>query len=275
MSRAIRALLGLASLSLLWLPPLAAQQDNDYWLDDCKHEKDYNDRERFCEVRQLGFRSPGGELVFDPDQNGGVEVQGWDRDSVAVSARIQTSGKSLDDARALARDIRIEATGNGVRVTGPSSGRNQSWGVNLVVMVPRKSGLRIETLNGPVSVEDVSGTIEVYAKNGPVSLHGVSGDVRARVQNGPLSVMLSGKAWSGKGLDAEAMNGPVDLGLPEGYNAELETGTINGPMDVQIPLTVNIQGRWKDRIRTTLGQGGPPVRVVTTNGPITIRRART
>lgn len=160
------------------------------------------------------------------------------------------------------------------RVVGPGRDDHQSWGVSLVVKVPRKSGLRIETVNGPVSVEDVSGNIEVTARNGPVSLHRVGGDVRARVQNGPLSVVLAGKVWDGKGLDAEAMNGPVDLGLPDGYNAELETGTVNGPMDLQVPLTVTLQGRVKDRIHTTLGRGGPPVRVVTTNVPITIRRAR-
>jgi hypothetical protein len=43
-------------------------------------------------------------------------------------------------------------------------------------------------------------------------------------------------------------------------------------MDVAFPMTVTISGRVKDRISTTLGSGGPPVRVVTTNGPMTVRR---
>ena len=116
--------------------------------------------------------------------------------------------------------------------------------------------------------------MDLRARNGPVSLHGVSGDVTARVQNGPLSVRLSGTRWDGKGLDAEAVNGPVDLAIPERYNARLETGTVNGPMDLTFPLTVRVQGRLSQRIQSTLGDGGAPVRVVTTNGPLTIRRAR-
>ncbi len=270
-----QAVLSLASLLLLCLSPLAAQESDEDWLDGCRNDDHSKEtRERVCEVRQLGFRATGSDLVFDPDRNGGVAIEGWDLDSVAITARIQVGARTMDGARAMARDIQIELTGTGARVIGPTGEHSQSWGVNLVVKVPRKSGLRIETHNGPVSVENVSGNINVSAKNGPISLHHVGGDVHARVQNGPLSVVLNGKTWDGKGLDAEAMNGPVDLGLPDGYNAELETGTVNGPMDLQIPLTVTLYGRAKDHIRTTLGRGGPPVRVVTTNGPITIRRAR-
>jgi DUF4097 and DUF4098 domain-containing protein YvlB len=102
----------------------------------------------------------------------------------------------------------------------------------------------------------------------------VGGDVNARVQNGPLTVRLAGTEWEGAGLDAESVNGPVDLVIPEKYDAQLETGTVNGPMDLAFPLTVTVQGRIGQRLRARLGRGGAPVRVVTTNGPLTIRRAR-
>jgi DUF4097 and DUF4098 domain-containing protein YvlB len=140
-------------------------------------------------------------------------------------------------------------------------------------MVPCKSGISARTTNGPLSVLAVTGAIDLQATNGPVSLDDVGGDVHARVENGPLTVRLVGTAWTGAGLDAEAQNGPVDLALPEHYNAELETGTVNGPVDFQIPITVTLTGRGSDRIRTTLGKGGAPIRVVTTNGPLTVRRA--
>ncbi len=74
------------------------------------------------------------------------------------------------------------------------------------------------------------------------------------------------------GLDAETTNGPVNLAIPESYSARLEFGTVNGPMSVGFPVTVTIQGRVGRRITTTLGAGGAPVRAVTTNGPVEIRR---
>jgi hypothetical protein len=70
------------------------------------------------------------------------------------------------------------------------------------------------------------------------------------------------------------MNGPADLEIPDNYNAKIEFGTVNGPMEVGFPMTVTINGRVKDRISTTLGKGGPPIRVVTTNGPMTVRKTR-
>jgi hypothetical protein len=62
----------------------------------------------------------------------------------------------------------------------------------------------------------------------------------------------------------------VDLVVPEGCNAELKTGTVNGGTDLDFPVTV--QGRLKKSIEVTLGRGGAPVRAVTTNGGISLRR---
>jgi DUF4097 and DUF4098 domain-containing protein YvlB len=274
--RPILALLGLTVLALSRPPRLSAQTDDARWLKECQDERfGSDDREHFCEVRHTGFKPSGGTLTIDPDENGGAEIEGWDRDSVAVTMRIQAGARTDEDARALAREVTIEASGSTVRVDGPSSGRNQHWGVELVVMVPRQSGLGVRTVNGPLSVEGVSGQMDLRAQNGPVSLYRLAGDVSARAQNGPLTVTLGGTRWDGKGLDAETVNGPVTLDLPEGYNAELETGTVNGPMNLETPLTVTLSGRVRDRIHTTLGKGGSTVRVVTTNGPITIRKART
>jgi hypothetical protein len=43
---------------------------------------------------------------------------------------------------------------------------------------------------------------------------------------------------------------------------------------MQIDFPITLQGRIgrMTRIRTTLGAGGAPVRVVTTNGPLSVRR---
>jgi hypothetical protein len=115
--------------------------------------------------------------------------------------------------------------------------------------------------------------MELSAQNGPITLSGVGGDVHASTQNGPLHVRLTGVRWNGAGLNAETRNGPVQLAIPEDYNARLETGTVNGPMQSDFPLTVTLGGResWR-RLATTLGSGGPLVRVVTTNGPVTLKR---
>jgi DUF4097 and DUF4098 domain-containing protein YvlB len=259
------------SLALVAAPvySVEAQKDDSRWLRDCQRGDHDDSRERFCEVRHTGFRSTGA-IDVDPGPNGGVSVEGWDRDSVDISVRVSAGAETEADAKAIAADVEVQAKGGRIRVEGPSTRRREYWATNLVIRVPNKSNVDVTAVNGPIGVSDVTGTMRLRTTNGPVSLEQVGGDVRARLQNGPLSVALSGREWTGAGLDAESVNGPVTLTIPEEYNADLETGTVNGPMQSSRPLTVTFRGRMQSRIQTKLGKGGAPVRVVTTNGPLTI-----
>lgn len=256
----------------------AYDDDGRSWLERCRRDgdRDYDRTARYCEERSMGWSArAGATLNVDAGPNGGVEVEGWNRDSVDVVVRIQAQAESEDDARDIASHIRVSQDGGTLRAEGPGYRRRSSWSVSYKIRTPASTNLELATLNGPLAVGDVTGTMRLTAINGPLALGGVGGDVRAHVQNGPLSVELVGSRWEGAGLDAEAENGPLSLSVPEGYNAELETGTINGPMDIEFPVTV--QGRIgmgaHRHLTTTLGSGGPRVRAVTTNGPAVIRRS--
>jgi hypothetical protein len=186
-----------------------------------------------------------------------------------VHARIQAHADTEAEARELARAVRIELTPGGGRAIGPEG---EEWTVVYHVYVPRRRNLEATANNGPLSARGVSGRIRLETRNGPIHLADVGGEVTARAQNGPIGVKLSGSTWEGVGLDAETRNGPISLSIPEGYAAVLETGTVNGPFETEIPLQVRIEpGQEGRRFRAELGGGGPLVRVVTTNGPVSIR----
>jgi DUF4097 and DUF4098 domain-containing protein YvlB len=263
------------SLALAVVPMLAitgllrAQESDQRWLDHCQENRNHR-RATHCAV-QVFELTPRTSLTIDAGTNGGIHVESWDQAGIEVHARIQAWDRDLDEARNAARRIRIDSTGPVLQADGPEMD-DGSWSVSFVVYVPRRMDLEATAHNGPVSVEDVVGKMNLSVVNGPLALEDLGGDVRARAQNGPLHVRLSGTSWEGRGLDAETANGPVALEIPEDYSAELETGTVNGPMNVEFPLTVTLQGRMPRRIRTTLGQGGATVRAVTTNGPASIER---
>jgi len=247
-----------------------SQRTDDEWLENCQDSNRRSDRYVFCDVRVERMRTPSGGLRVSGGQNGGVIVIGENRSDVEVHARIQTNAGSDANAQDLAEEIRVDLSGGEIRADGPETDREESWSVTFVVHVPRRLDLELDAHNGPMSIEDVTGAIEAQTHNGPLALRRVSGDVVARAQNGPLTVELTGNRWSGTGLDAETVNGPVTLIVPDGFSAELEAGTVNGPLNSDIPLTVTRIDRRSRRIQTTLGNGGPPVRVVTTNGPVSI-----
>jgi hypothetical protein len=253
-------------------PALAvAQQSDDAWLTQCLERQDRGRLVRFCDVRVSQMAAPAGAIRVDPGENGGVAIEGWSGTGVEIHARIEARAETDALARQLAEGVRVLANGS-IGTSGPPSDRDANWHVSFVVFVPFSSDLELSTTNGPLSVEGVNGRMTLETLNGPLSLREVGGDVYARAQNGPLSVTLTGDGWQGGGLDAETRNGPINLTVPDGYNAELEAGTENGPFTTDIPLAVTLRGRMRGPINATLGRGGAPIRVITTNGPVSIRR---
>jgi len=260
-----RIALVLLACSSLSTGPLLAQRDA------CGRDWNDDDRVRVCDVRVLGARGTRA-LRIDPGTNGGAEVEGWDRDSIAVRAKVVSYARTEEAATALGREVKVTFANGVLSAEGPSTGRREGWSVIFEVRVPRKTDLDIETTNGPIEVSGVNGTIEAEAVNGPITLTGVSGDVRARLQNGPLTIALEGDHWEGAGLDASTVNGPLSIRIPEGYNAQLETGTRNGPFNTEIPITIQGRiGHVGQQISTKLGRGGATIRANTTNGPLSIR----
>lgn len=268
--RTLRLLTVLPLVAAAFLPVTAAAQDDDGdWVSRCERWNRDNDRETFCEERVSRISTPR-LLEVDGRTNGGVTVRAWDGSGVEVRQRIQAWAPSRGEAQQIARQVRVRTDGGRIHADGPELARRRGYSVNYLVLVPRRMDLNVETLNGPVSVDGVSGRMELKAVNGPVDLREVGGDVHARATNGPLTVTLSGTRWNGAGLDAETTNGPVTLSLPRGYAATLTTGTVHGPMNVDFPISV--QGRFPRQFTTELGGGGAPIRVVTTNGPVNVRR---
>ena len=237
----------------------------------CEESFSRRDRDIFCEVREVTM-SPVTVLRVDGGNNGGVNVIGWNEDEILVRARIQARARSESDAQSLAEAIEVLTSDGYVRTEGPRSGRRESWSVSFEIFTPYDSNLELEANNGGISISNVRGDIEFRTQNGGVHLTGLAGDVRGRTQNGGLRVELDGDRWNGSTLDVETQNGGVTIHIPDGYSADFETGTVNGSIDLAFPITVS--GRLRSRIRTTLGDGGPPVRVITTNGGVKVRQTR-
>ncbi len=249
------------------------QGDSDHeWCDDSWRNRE---DDRFCEVRE--FTLPARSLIsLDGGPNGGITVEGWDRNEILVLAKVEAWSRRSDDPEDIVRDIEVITDGRVIHSEGPNwrsgGGRSRSgWSVSYEVRVPSESDLSLEAVNGGIEIVDVTGSLEFQTTNGGVSLIAVGGDVRGYTTNGGVQIELEGDQWEGRALDVRTTNGGVTLDIPSDYRADLETGTTNGGMRIDFPIVV--QGRINPRrIHTELNGGGPLVRVVTTNGGVTIRR---
>jgi Toastrack DUF4097 len=248
-------------------PPMLIEQPGD---DPCRDAGRDDDTYRSCDVRE--YTMPAGPLTVDAGRNGGIRVEGWDRNEIQVTAVVMAHARQEADAKQLASEVQVQAGGGRVSATGPSTGGRDWWSVNYRIKVPRRNDLDLETNNGGITITGVNGNIRFDTMNGGVHLTDLGGDVRGETSNGGLTVMLNGTRWDGSGLDVTTSNGGVTLAIPDNYNADLTTRTSNGGFRSDVPMT--IQGELSPRrgISTTLGSGGPPVSVKTTNGGVRITR---
>jgi DUF4097 and DUF4098 domain-containing protein YvlB len=263
----------IATLALLFTAPVFAQnvqvvQDDD-WCRKSRWESD-NDRERHCEVREVTLAANRDVIRVDGRKNGGISVQGWDRNEILVRAKVSAYARTEAAARDLADDVRLRTDGSEIYADVPNTGRKEGMSVSFEVFVPHHSNLALKAHNGGIDIADVDGDIAFDALNGGVSLSNLSGNVTGETTNGGLEIELSGSEWAGRGMDVETTNGGVEIKVPDDYSARLETGTVNGKVYVDFPVTV--QGRLDRTFETELGRGGKTIRVRTTNGGVEIRK---
>jgi hypothetical protein len=236
----------------------------------------WNNRESVNELRETTI-SAVNQLNVDGKDNGGISVKGENRNDILIRSCVQSWGKTIEAATISMKAIRV-LTGSNVYAENPNDDKN--WSVSYEILVPIKTNLDLIAHSGGISIASVDGTIQFDTKNGGVSLINLAGNVKGNTLNGGLSVKLLGNSWNGEGLDVETKNGGVNITLDENYSANFETGTVYGGLKSEIEaLKVektedNRYGsdRQNKRINKSINGGGAKVRVITTNGGITIRK---
>jgi hypothetical protein len=237
-------------------------------------------------------RSEAPTLEVRGEERGQIRARGWDRPDYSVEAcRIAVAG---DDqaAQQLLQSIKVNRAGPRFSASGPA-GSDLQWAVIYIVHAPKGAALDLETKNGPLTVQDVdgtvkaragngpvaisgcSGTVEAHAANGPVSFSGSGGDVRLDANNGPISVRLAGDEWNGPQLDAHTGNGPLSVALSNGYRSGIRVETGRGPLSCSVDAcrnaTTDLTG---NRRILQLNGGNPTVHFSTGNGPVSIGAAK-
>ena len=261
------------------LPAQSRSRGTDFGLPEAAWCRDAGDAD-FCEVREDTLKNANA-VNIDARGNGGVSIRGWDGNDVHVRVRITAQARNASDARALAGETRLTTSDGRIRMEGPRLGDSgwsrgwrdrEWWSASYEVQVPRNAKVTVDASNGGINVSDVGGTVDAETINGGLFFSDVSGDIRGRAVNGGVFVQLSSSRWQGAGLDVQTTNGGVRLSLPSDFSAELDAQAGSGGISLDFPVTVQGRLDWRHEVRATLGSGGPPIRIATTNGGIRISR---
>jgi hypothetical protein len=158
--------------------------------------------------------------------------------------------------------------------------------VEYTVRLPAGVHLAASTVNGPVTSTDVDADVRARTTNGDVRVAGArttrasttngsisvsaDGSISASTTNGSISATLLRGMESGS-TELRTTNGSISLTLPAGMDASIRASTSNGRVSTELPLRV--QGVVSRRsLAGQLGEGGPEIRLRTTNGSISLKR---
>lgn len=234
----------------------------------------YNNRESVKELREVTIPASG-TITVDGRKNGGISIKGDDRSDILVRACVQAWDESAEAAKNKLAAIKLNTSGT---IQGDGGDENY-WSVSFEVIVPRASNVNLTARNGGISIVGIDGTAEFETQNGGVFLSNVAGNFKGRTMNGGVYVKLFGNGWKGTGLDVKTTNGGVNIHLPENYAANFETRTVNGKFNTDIAALKQPRDdddKWHHRpvnINTSLNGGGAPIKVVTTNGGVSVSSA--
>lgn len=205
--------------------------------------------------------SPGTVLRLS-NRNGPVTLSRVEGDAVTVRAQLRSrEGQKGLDRVSVESYVETFLDGTGIersRMVVESTYRRFADGRDPSVSVDLDVGL-------PAFV-DVEA---VETRNGDVRATGLTAIRRASTRNGVVDVSFD---QLGDDAEFESVNGDVVVRVPGSIAANVDLRTVNGRARVvDLPLDATNEG--DRRIAGTVGGGGPVLRLRTTNGDVTLRRA--
>lgn len=237
----------------------------------------------------LKFPATSSTVRAEASQNGGVYVYGWDNPEFSVLNCKAASASNAESARSRLEQIKLSFDNGQLGVRGPE---DDDWLSYLIIHAPRNSamalravngGISLEDLtgklnvdgtNGPLSVKNCSGQVEADITNGPITYSGHSGNVHLRAQNGPIDVNLAGTSWENGELEARSTNGPLDLRIPKSFRSGVLVKTRGYSPFSCSEACAGARKDFDDESKSVqFGTGNPVVRLSTVNGPVSIGSA--
>lgn len=223
--------------------------------------------------RTVHIHNINGEITVTRGTGDGLEIRAekrWRRGDPEDVRIVQVAGANGDViVCALWNDA--ECTEDGIR-----SRRRGSWNdrndvaVEFTLRVPDGVHVDLNTVNGGVTAEGLTGLVDASTVNGSITARSTGGPVHAKTVNGSIRATMG--AMGRDDLRYETVNGAITLELPADANAELDLSTVNGGVSTDFPVAV--QGSIsRKRLRGTVGDGGRLLQASTVNGGITLKRA--
>lgn len=237
---------------------------------------------------------PAGDIqtVAIETVNGSITLIGSDSNSIIIDAQLKMRGPREDICQSLLEGSKViveEDDGTLTIKVKTKKRKKYSLTATFNIQVPNEMNIHAESSNGSISLDHISGSIQLETMNGSINGDYIGGDIDASSINGSINLSnLTGEVDAGtinggivcqfltpapSNLDLGTINGNIQLELQGSPNVQLEAQTINGRINVSgIPEEASTASSspHSRSFEATLGNGSGQYELNTINGSIHI-----
>ena len=218
--------------------------------------------------------------------NGRTEIHGWNSNVVVLKTSIH--GKSPESVTAVRININSDPNHFAVHTELPSnSGLSSLWDlfknglqdkatVDYTAQVPQNARLKdVDSVNGSIAIDGVLGDITSSTVNGETQIKGASKNLKISTVNGTVTAQMNSMG-SGQSVSFDAVNGQLNLAVPENADATFSVTTVNGDISSEFP-SLKAKHQWPvgNNLNGSLGTGAGSVKVNAVNGTIKFIKSQT
>lgn len=174
------------------------------------------------------------------------------------------------------RNLTLEArTGDGAIAARDVAGSIALRSGDGAIRTERVTGmLLVDTDDGAVVVQDLQGSLDLHTADGAVDVSGTLDAVRIETADGAVRLDARQGSTVSSEWTVRTGDGAISLRLPRELNADVDAYSGDGRISIAGTASAT-PSRDDDRpaqVRTSIGRGGPPIRVHTGDGAITVTR---
>jgi DUF4097 and DUF4098 domain-containing protein YvlB len=203
------------------------------------------------------------------NSNGRIDVTGTDGTEIEISAEriVRAGSEEAVNEQLKVFEMNEEVTPDRISIDSSNRGipLNTHRRVNYTVRVPRGITVRLQSSNGDLSAEALTGSFIARTSNGRIRGTELAGPTQATTLNGIVELTMAAIAEGG--VTAETSNGRVTVALPRDAHARISARVANGSISHD-GLDLQIIESSRRRLDSRLGDGGPEVRAETSNGTV-------
>ncbi len=192
--------------------------------------------------------------------------------TVPQSMALELTGTFLDvDVFDTQGEVRVETVQGDVTVRGGRGRVSLKSVQGDVASTGARGRIEISSANGDVTMQDGEGEVRIETLNGEVVIDRVQAtSVSATTVNG--DVMYNGSFASGGRYGFTTHNGDITLLMGAEVSASVSVATFNGEFESDFPVTITETSSSGKRLKFMLGRGGAQIDLNSFGGTIALRR---